>query len=153
MSVFHVMIGDLWSLAFHILEMFQLGPSLSFWRLLRGQSITMEKEKEFNFESKVTLEKLFTSYWVWIPLSFKSEHSVQPPSSSLIVKGSPYLLAMSLPLVERPSWKELCFLVSNRADTEVCNVDTFVDQLLIEILLSRPIDILQIYDYYPWAYL
>jgi len=34
---------------------------------------------------------------------------------------------------------------------EVCNVDTFVDQLLIEILLSRPIDILQIYDYYPWA--
>jgi hypothetical protein len=50
-----------------------------------------------------------------------------------------------------PSWKELGFLVSNRADTEVCNVDTSVDQLLIEILLSRLIGILQIYDYYPWA--
>jgi hypothetical protein len=37
-----------------------------------------------------------------------------------------------------------------RADMKVCNVDTFVDQLLIEILLSCPIDIFQIYDYYPW---
>jgi hypothetical protein len=50
----------------------------------------------------------------------------------------------------RPSWKELGFLVSNRVDMEVCNVDTSVDKLLIEILLSHPIDILQIYDYYPW---
>jgi hypothetical protein len=52
----------------------------------------------------------------------------------------------------RPSWKELGFLVSNRADTEVCNVVTFDDQLLIEILLSCPICIMQIFDYYPWAY-
>jgi hypothetical protein len=51
----------------------------------------------------------------------------------------------------RPSWKELGFLVLNRADMEVCNVVTSVDQLLIEILLSRLIGILQIYDYYPWA--
>jgi hypothetical protein len=43
-----------------------------------------KEEKEFNFESKVTLEKLFTSHRVCIPLSFKSEHIVQPPSSSLI---------------------------------------------------------------------
>jgi hypothetical protein len=50
-----------------------------------------------------------------------------------------------------PIWKELGFLVSNHADTEVYNVDTSVDQLLIEILLFRPIGILQIYDYYPWA--
>jgi hypothetical protein len=50
-----------------------------------------------------------------------------------------------------PSWKELGFLVLNRANTEVCNVDTSADQLLIEILISHPIGILQIYDYYPWA--
>jgi hypothetical protein len=43
------------------------------------------------------------------------------------------------------------FLGSNCADTEVCNVDTSVNQLLIEILLSHPIGILKIYDYYPWA--
>jgi hypothetical protein len=42
-------------------------------------------------------------------------------------------------------------LVSNHADMEFYNVDTSIDQLLIEILLSRPINILQIYDYYPWA--
>ena len=51
----------------------------------------------------------------------------------------------------RPSWKELGFLVLNCVDIEVCNVDTSADQLLIEILLSCPIGILQIYDYYPWA--
>jgi hypothetical protein len=45
----------------------------------------------------------------------------------------------------RPSWKELGFLVLNRADTEVCNVFTSADHLLIEIILSRPIYILQIY--------
>jgi hypothetical protein len=44
----------------------------------------------------------------------------------------------------------LGFLVSYRADMEVCNVKTSIDQLLIEILLSPPIGILQIYDYYPW---
>jgi hypothetical protein len=43
------------------------------------------------------------------------------------------------------------FLVSNHVDMEVYNVVTYVDQLLIEILLSHPIGILQIYDYYPWA--
>jgi hypothetical protein len=48
------------------------------------------------------------------------------------------------------SWKELGFLVSNCDDTEVYNIVTSVDQLLIEILLSRPIGIVQIYDYYPW---
>jgi hypothetical protein len=45
----------------------------------------------------------------------------------------------------RPSWKELSFLVPNHVDTEVCNIFTSADHLLIEILLSRPIDILQIY--------
>ena len=60
----------------------------------------MEKKREFNFERKVTLEKLFTSYGVCIPLSFKYEHSVQPPRSSLI-DGEPLCLPyMSLPLVE-----------------------------------------------------
>jgi hypothetical protein len=43
------------------------------------------------------------------------------------------------------------FLGFEPCDTEVYNVVTSADQLLIEILLSRPIDILQIYDYYPWA--
>jgi hypothetical protein len=46
----------------------------------------------------------------------------------------------------RPSWKELGFLVPSHADTEVCNVFASVDHLLIEILLSHPIDILQIYE-------
>jgi hypothetical protein len=45
----------------------------------------------------------------------------------------------------RPSCKELGFLVPNRADTEVCNIFTFANRLLIKILLSHPIDILQIY--------
>jgi hypothetical protein len=46
----------------------------------------------------------------------------------------------------RPSWKQLGFLVPNRVDTEVCNVFAFADNLLIEIHLSRPIDIVQIYE-------
>jgi hypothetical protein len=45
-----------------------------------------------------------------------------------------------------PSWKELGFLVLNRADTKVCHNFTSIDNLLIEILLSRPIDILRIYE-------
>jgi hypothetical protein len=84
------------------------------------------------------------------------EHSVQPAISFLIVERT------SLPLLYeisfggglkwwRPSWKELGFLVLNHVDTEVCNVDTSIDQLLIEILLSRPINILKIYDSHPWA--
>jgi hypothetical protein len=51
----------------------------------------------------------------------------------------------------RPNWKELGFLVSNHADMEVCIIVTSADQLLIEILLSHPIDILKLYDYYPWV--
>jgi len=42
------------------------------------------REKEFNFERKVTMEELFTLYWVYIPLSFKSKHNVHLPNSSLI---------------------------------------------------------------------
>jgi hypothetical protein len=46
----------------------------------------------------------------------------------------------------RPSWKELGFSVTNRADIEVYNIFTSADHLLIEILSSHPIDILQIYE-------
>jgi hypothetical protein len=46
----------------------------------------------------------------------------------------------------RPSWKELGFSVLNPAGTEVCNIFTSVDHLLIEILSSRPIDVLKIYE-------
>jgi hypothetical protein len=46
----------------------------------------------------------------------------------------------------RPNWKELGFLVLNRADIEVYNIFTSADHLLIEILSSCPIDILQIYE-------
>jgi hypothetical protein len=46
----------------------------------------------------------------------------------------------------RPSVKELSFSVPNHADMEVCNIFTYVDHLLIEILSSHPIDILQIYE-------
>jgi hypothetical protein len=91
-------------------------------------------------------------------LSLKSEHSVHPPISFPIVERTSLSLSYELAFGGglkwwRPSWKELDFLVSNRADTEVCNVVTSADQLLIEILLSHPIGIVKIYDYYPWAYL
>jgi hypothetical protein len=46
----------------------------------------------------------------------------------------------------RPGWKELGFSVLTHADTEVCIILTCVDHLLIEILLSYPIDILKIYE-------
>ena len=46
----------------------------------------------------------------------------------------------------RPNWKELGFSVLNRADTEVYNIFTYVDHLLIEILSSCPIDVLKIYE-------
>jgi hypothetical protein len=89
-------------------------------------------------------------------LSLKSEHSVQPPSSFPIVERTSLSLSFELAFGGglkwwRPSWKELGSLVSNRANTKVYNVDTFVDQLLIEILVSHPIGIVKIYDYYPWA--
>jgi hypothetical protein len=89
-------------------------------------------------------------------LSLKSKHSVHPPSSFLIFERTSLPLFYELAFGGglkwwRPSWKELGFLVSNRADMKVYNVDTYVDQLLIEIILSHPIDILKIYDYYPWA--
>jgi hypothetical protein len=42
--------------------------------------------------------------------------------------------------------KGISFLVLRRADTEVCHLYTFVDHFLIEILFSRRIDILQIFE-------
>jgi hypothetical protein len=91
-------------------------------------------------------------------LSLKSEHNVHPPSSFPIAERTSLSLSYELAFGGglkwwRPSWKELGFLVLNRADTEVCNVFASADHLLIEILLSCPIGIMQIYDYYPWAYL
>jgi hypothetical protein len=84
------------------------------------------------------------------------EHSVQPPRSFPIVERTTLPFSYKISFGGglkwwRPSWKELGFLVSNCADTKVCNVVTSADQLLIEILISHPIGILQIYDYYPWA--
>jgi hypothetical protein len=52
-----------------------------------------------------------------------------------------------------PSWKELSFSVLNRADMEACNIFTYIDHLLIEILSSHPINVLQNMNHYPWAYL
>jgi hypothetical protein len=46
----------------------------------------------------------------------------------------------------RPNWKELSLSVLNCVDTEVCNLFTSVDYILIEILFSHPIDILQIFE-------
>jgi hypothetical protein len=46
----------------------------------------------------------------------------------------------------RPSWKELSFSVPNHANTEVCNLFTSANYILIDILFSRPIDILQIFE-------
>jgi hypothetical protein len=89
-------------------------------------------------------------------LSLKSEHSVHPPSSFPIVERTSLSLFYELAFGGglkwwRPNWKELGFLVLNHADTEVCNVVASADHLLIEILLSNPIGIMKIYDYYPWA--
>ena len=109
-----------------------------------------KEEKEFNFERKVTLQKLFTSYWVYIPLSFKSEHIVQPPRSSLIWWRTSlsllYELAFSGGLkCWRPSWKELSFSIPNRADTELCiNRNT---------LFSSNWYLANIWIIIPWVYL
>jgi hypothetical protein len=46
----------------------------------------------------------------------------------------------------RPNLKELIFSVPNRADMEVYNSFTYVVYILIEILFSRPINILQIFE-------
>ena len=122
---------------------------------IRAQFWAMEKdEKAFNFESKVNLEILL--HIESASLCPSSLNNVQPLISFPVVERTSLPLSYELAFGGglkwwRPSWKELGFLVSNRADTEVCNVVTFVDQLLIEILLSCPIGILQIYDYYPWA--
>ena len=59
-----------------------------------------KEEKEFNFERKLTLEELFTSHWVCIPLSFKYEHIVHPLRSSIIYWGLHCLSSMRFPLVE-----------------------------------------------------
>jgi hypothetical protein len=110
-----------------------------------------KEDKAFNFESKVTLEKLLHIEFASL-LSLKYEHSVQTPTSFPIVEWTSLSLSFGGGLKWWiPSWKELGFLVSNRADTQVGNVVTSVDQLLIEIFLSHPIGILKIYDYYPWA--
>jgi hypothetical protein len=45
----------------------------------------------------------------------------------------------------RPDWKKFSFSVPNCANTKVYNIFTFFDHLLIENLLFRPIDILQIF--------
>jgi hypothetical protein len=45
-----------------------------------------------------------------------------------------------------PSWKGLSFSVLRCANTKVCYLYTYVDHFLIEILFSRPIDILQIFE-------
>ena len=113
----------------------------------RGETIQLWEE---SYSGEIT------SYWVCIPLSLKSKHSVQPPSSFLIVERTSLPLSYELAFGGglkwwRPNWKEIGFLVSNHVNMKVCNVDTSVDELLIEILLSRPIYIFQIYDYYPWA--
>jgi hypothetical protein len=63
----------------------QTRPFSSILKSINGSILSYGKgEKEFNFERKVTMEKLFTSYWVYSPLSYKSKHNVQPPRSSLI---------------------------------------------------------------------
>jgi hypothetical protein len=56
------MTGDLRSLAFHILEMFDLALQLHFEGYKEASSELWKREREFNFESKVTLEKLLFHY-------------------------------------------------------------------------------------------
>jgi hypothetical protein len=113
-----------------------------------------KEEKAFNFERKITLKKLLHIESASLCPSSLNTIFI-PQSLSLLLRESHYLsfeLAFGRGLKWwRPNWKELGSLVLNRTDTKVCNVDTFVDQLVIEILLSYPIGIMQIYYYYPWA--
>ena len=44
-----------------------------------------------------------------------------------------------------PQLEENQFLGSERVDMGVCNVFTYANHLLIEVIISRPIDIWQIY--------
>jgi hypothetical protein len=46
----------------------------------------------------------------------------------------------------KPSWKGLSFSILRRVDMEVYHSYTYVDHILIEILFSRPIDVLQIFE-------
>jgi hypothetical protein len=74
-------------------------------------------------------------------MSLNFEHNVQPLSSFAIVERTSLSLSFELTFGGglkwwRPSWQELGSLVLNHVDTKVYNVDTSVDQLLIEILLS-----------------
>ena len=113
----------------------------------------MEKEKEFNFERKVTLEKLLLHIESasLCPLSLNTMFS--PQYLPLLMENLIVSLIWAC-LWWRPSWKELSFSIPNYANMEVCNIFTYVDHLLIEILFSRPIDILQIYwIIIPWVYL
>ena len=117
-SGFHVMSRDLWSLAFHILEKFWLDPSVPLEGYKWAKSELWKRVEEFNFERKVTLEKSFTSYWVYIPLSFYVWTHCSTP------KLFPTWLRTSLSLLYeisfggglkwwRPSWKGLSFSILN----------------------------------------
>ena len=114
--------------------------------------------KSKNAKIKIELERMLSSNKLWYTLNLFQQIKwlermyIQCSTPKLF----PYWWRTSLsPLYEfafcgelmwwRPSWKELGFSVLNRADMKVCNVFTSADHLLIEILISRPIDILQIY--------
>jgi hypothetical protein len=109
----------------------------------------MEKKRK---NSTLRANLLWRNYFILSlhPFALKSEHSVHPLSYFPIIERTSLSLSYELAFAGglkwwRPSWKELGSLVSNHTDTEVCNVVTSVDQLLIEILLSHRIGIVQIY--------
>ena len=92
---------------------------------IRAQFRAMEKRRKHStWEQSYSGE--ITSYWVYVPLSLRFKHSVHPTSSFLIVERTSLPLFYELAFGGglkwwRPNWNELGFLVSNRADTEVCN--------------------------------
>ena len=109
------------------------------------------RKREFNFWEKRYSREIFTSHWLCIPLSFKVWTHCSAPNLFLL-----WWRNSLSPLYEvsfggvlkwwRPSWKGLSFSVSKHVDTEVCQLYTFVDHNLIEILFSHPIDILKIFE-------
>jgi hypothetical protein len=80
--------------------MFRLGPSVPFEGYKLGHIKAVEEGENSTFESKDTLEKFSLHIESASLCPLKSEHIVQPPSSSFF-DGEPHCLSyMTLPLVE-----------------------------------------------------
>ena len=153
---FHVTSRDIWSLAFRIVETFWLNPSVPLEGYKWENPSSRKEEKNSTLREKL----LWRNYSLHIESAslcpFNSEHIVHPPRSSLLDWEPHCLSYMSSPLVEDwsgggPVGRNLVSWFRTVLTRKSVMCFASADHLLIEILLSRPIGIMQIYDYYPWA--